>query len=93
MRLIRRFISSKSDRTCWWRGTRRLQARTPRHSGPSPILKIPLGSYESASITRFIAGCFRFFTLIECIDSASLLGQSGRFGPRKSVLSLPHSIP
>jgi len=25
-------------------------------------------THENASITRFIAGCFRFFTLIHCFD-------------------------
>ena len=29
--------------------------------------------YPNASITRSIAGCCRFFTLTQCLDSASLI--------------------
>ncbi len=34
-------------------------------------MKVPV--YANASITRFIAGCVRFFTLIQCFDRPGLV--------------------
>lgn len=45
----------------------------------SPGAHLLAADHPNDSITRLIAGCFRFFTLTQCFDPASLIGPVAPF--------------